>query len=119
MPVYAALAQLGRAGVADLVQGLADAATVIADGLRDIPGARILNDVVYTQVCATFGDDERTRRVGEVLRTGGIALASPSTWRGRAVLRFSVSNWLTDGTEAARTLAAVREAVAVTVAETA
>ncbi len=112
VPVYAALAQLGRAGVADLVQGLADAAGTIADGLRGIPGARILNEVVYTQVCATFGADERTRRVGEALRAGGVALASSSVWHGQAVLRFSVSNWLTDAAEAARTVAAVREAVA-------
>ena len=111
VPVYAALAQLGRAGVADLVQGFADAATAIADGLARIPGARVLNDVVYTQVCATFGDDERTRRVGEELRAGGIALASPSSWQGRAVLRFSVSNWLTDAAEARRTVEAVRQAV--------
>ncbi|WP_454110793.1 pyridoxal phosphate-dependent decarboxylase family protein [Leifsonia shinshuensis] len=114
VPVYAALAQLGRAGVAGLVQGLADAATAIADGLAGIPGAHVLNDVVYTQVCATFGDDERTRRVGEALRAGGVALASPSAWHGRAVLRFSVSNWLTDAAEAARTVQAVREAVAAT-----
>ncbi|WP_348786924.1 aminotransferase class V-fold PLP-dependent enzyme [Leifsonia sp. NPDC080035] len=111
VPVYAALAQLGRAGVADLVQGMADAAIAIADGLRDIPGAMVLNEVVYTQVCATFGDDERTRAVGAALRDGGAALASPSTWHGRAVLRFSVSNWLTDTEEAARTVAAVRAAV--------
>ncbi|WP_434316793.1 pyridoxal phosphate-dependent decarboxylase family protein [Leifsonia sp. P73] len=110
VPVYATLAQLGREGVADLVQGLADAATTIAEGLATIPGARVLNDVVYTQVCVTFGDDDRTRRVGEALRQGGVALASSSEWHGRAVLRFSVSNWLTDGVEAGRTLDAVREA---------
>jgi hypothetical protein len=85
---------------------------VIADGLAGIPGARVLNDVVYTQVCAAFGDDDRTRRVGEALRQSGVALASPSEWHGRAVLRFSVSNWLTDRVEAARTVEAVREAVA-------
>lgn len=112
VPVYATLAQLGREGVADLVQGLADAATTIAEGLATIPSARVLNDVVYTQVCATFGDDDRTRRVGEALRQGGVALASPSEWHGRAVLRFSVSNWLTDRVEAGRTLDAVREAAA-------
>jgi len=110
VPVYATLARLGREGVADLVQGLADAATTIAEGLATIPGALVLNDVVYTQVCVTFGDDDRTRRVGEALRQGGVALASPSEWHGRAVLRFSVSNWLTDRVEAGRTLDAVREA---------
>lgn len=113
VPVYAALAQLGRDGVAQLVQGLADAATGIAGGIRTIPGAEVLNDVVYTQVCAAFGTDDRTRAVGDALLAEGAALASPSTWRGRAVLRFSVSNWLTDSAEAARTVAAVRRAVDV------
>ena len=42
------------------------------------------------------------------------ALASPSVWHGRAVLRFSVSNWLTDAEEAGRTVAAVRRAVDAT-----
>ncbi|MFP3464528.1 pyridoxal phosphate-dependent decarboxylase family protein [Leifsonia sp. SIMBA_070] len=114
VPVYAALAQLGRQGVADLVQGLADAATVIAEGIRAIPGAEVLNDVVYTQVCAAFGSDDRTRAVGEALLAEGTALASPSSWHGRAVLRFSVSNWLTDAEEAGRTVAAVRRAVDTT-----
>ncbi|MDR6612504.1 aminotransferase class V-fold PLP-dependent enzyme [Leifsonia sp. 1010] len=111
LTTYATLAQLGRAGVADLVQQLADAATVIADGIRGIPGAEVLNEVVYTQVCASFGTDDRTRAVGAALLADGAALASPSTWQGRPVLRFSVSNWLTDAEEAARTVAAVRRAV--------
>jgi glutamate/tyrosine decarboxylase-like PLP-dependent enzyme len=112
VPVYATLAQLGREGVAELVQQLADAARTIADGIRGIPGAEILNDVVYTQVCAAFGDDDRTRAVGEALLDAGTALASPSTWHGRAVLRFSVSNWLTDAAEARRTVDAVARAAA-------
>lgn len=114
VPVFATLAQLGREGVAELVQGLADSATVIAAGIRGIPGGEVLNDVVYTQVCAAFGSDERTRAVGAALLADGAALASPSTWHGRAVLRFSVSNWLTDAEEAGRTVAAVRRAVDAT-----
>jgi glutamate/tyrosine decarboxylase-like PLP-dependent enzyme len=111
LATYATLAQLGRLGVAELVQQLADAATVIADGIRGIPGAEVLNEVVYTQVCASFGSDDRTRAVGAALLADGVALASPSTWQGRAVLRFSVSNWLSDAEEAGRTVAAVRRAV--------
>lgn len=111
LTTYATLAQLGRLGVADLVQQLADAAAVIADGIRGIPGAEVLNQVVYTQVCASFGSDDRARAVGAALLADGAALASPSTWQGRAVLRFSVSNWLTDTEEAGRTVAAVRRAV--------
>ena len=35
----------------------------LADGIASIDGAEILNDVVFTQVCLCFGDDERTREV--------------------------------------------------------
>jgi glutamate/tyrosine decarboxylase-like PLP-dependent enzyme len=111
VPVWAAIARLGRDGVTDLVQGLADAAGALAAGLRSVPGARILNDVVYTQVCVSFGDDETTRQVGAALDTAGVAFASPSRWQQRAVLRFSVSNWLTDEAEVRRTVDAVSAAV--------
>ena len=77
-----------------------------------MPGASILNDVVYTQVCASFGSDARTKAVGDALLADGVALASASRWRDQAVLRFSVSNWLTDSAEAERTVDAVRAAVA-------
>jgi len=109
--VWAALARLGRDGVSDLVQGLADAATGLAEGLRSLPGVRILNDVVYTQVCVSFGDDERTHAVAAALDGAGVVFASPSRWQDEAVLRFSVSNWLTDDAEVERTLAAVRTAI--------
>ncbi|MFF1633690.1 pyridoxal phosphate-dependent decarboxylase family protein [Leifsonia sp. NPDC058248] len=114
VPVWAALARLGSDGVAELVQGLADAATALAAGLREVPGARILNDVVYTQVCLAFGDDETTRAVAAAVDASGVAFGSPSTWRGEAVLRFSVSNWLTGPDDVERTLEVVREAVGST-----
>jgi hypothetical protein len=41
--------------VADLVDGLHANARAIADGIAEIPGAEILNDVVYTQVSVAFG----------------------------------------------------------------
>ena len=34
----------------------------IADGLAALPGATIVNDVVYTQVCVAFEDDDTTTR---------------------------------------------------------
>ena len=44
----------------------------------------------------------------------GVAFGSPSTWRGEAVLRFSVSNWLTEPDDVERTVEVVREAVGST-----
>ena len=69
------------------------------------------NDVVFTQVCASFGDDDTTREVVRRVLVEGETWMSGSTWRGRAVLRISVSNWATTDRDVARSLAAVRRAV--------
>ena len=108
--VWAALRSLGRDGVADLVDGLVRHARVIAAGIETIDGAQVLNDVVFTQVCVAFEDDERTRAVTAQLLADGTAWMSGSRWRGRDVLRVSVSNWSTDDDDVARSVDAVRRA---------
>jgi glutamate/tyrosine decarboxylase-like PLP-dependent enzyme len=110
--VWAVLRALGRSGVADLVSGLCVHASAFADGIAAIDGARIENDVVYTQVCATFGGDERTAAVTRALLADGTAWMSGSRWRGKTVLRVSVSNWSTTVVDVAKSLAALRRAVA-------
>ena len=107
-PVWAALRSLGRSGVAELVEGLCARAREFADGLGRIEGVEVVNDVVYTQVCVSFGPDEVTREVARRLLADGTAWMTPSTWGGRAVLRISVSNWRTSTEDVDRTLAAVR-----------
>ena len=110
VPVWAALRSLGRSGVVALVDGLVANARAIAEGIAAVPGAEILNDVVYTQVSAAFGSDERTRAVTERLLADGVAWMSGSHWRGRDVLRVSVSNWSTDAADVAASVDAVRRA---------
>ncbi len=110
VPVWAALRSLGRSGVADLVNRLAANASAIAAGIAEADGAHILNDVVFTQVCAGFGSDERTRRVTARLLADGTAWMSGSRWRDQDVLRVSVSNWSTDDDDVAASVAAVRRA---------
>ena len=110
VPVWAALRSLGRSGVADLVDGLAAHARAIAGGIATIDDAEILNDVVFTQVSASFGDDARTRAVTERLLADGTTWMSGSRWRDRAVLRVSVSNWSTDDEDVAASVNAVRRA---------
>lgn len=112
VPVWAALRSLGRSGVADLVDRLAAHARAIADGIGGIDGAEVLNDVVFTQVSAAFGDDERTRAVTAHLLSDGTAWMSGSRWRDHEVLRVSVSNWSTDADDVAASLAAVAKAAA-------
>lgn len=112
VPVWAALRSLGRTGVADLVEGLADAAAALADGFRAIPGLEVLNDVVFTQVCLAARDDADTAALGEWLRAEGTVWASSSTWQGRTVVRFAVSNRGTDAEAVRRTVDAVQRGAA-------
>ncbi|MFE9629628.1 pyridoxal phosphate-dependent decarboxylase family protein [Streptomyces sp. NPDC006463] len=108
--VWAALRSLGRSGVADLVDRLCRHASAFATGIAGIDGATVLNDVVFTQVCAEFGNDERTERVIARLLDDGTAWISGSTWHGRRVMRISVSNWSTTDDDVTRALGAIRRA---------
>ncbi|WP_328404744.1 pyridoxal-dependent decarboxylase [Streptomyces sp. NBC_00390] len=110
--VWAALRSLGRSGVAALVERLCRHASAFAAGIADIDGARVLNDVIFTQVCATFGDDARTEQVLARLLDDGTAWISGSVWHDRRVMRISVSNWSTTDDDVRRTLDAIRRAAA-------
>jgi glutamate/tyrosine decarboxylase-like PLP-dependent enzyme len=114
VPVWAALRFLGRRGTVSLIEGLADNARALTEGLSAIPEVEVLNDVVFTQICMSFGDDERTRAVTQVLIDDGAVWMSGSHWAGRDVLRISVSNWSTDEADVTRAIDAVARAVAAT-----
>ena len=111
IPVWAALASLGRRGAVDLVERLAENARTLADKLSALPGVEVLNDVVFTQVCLAFGTDERTRLVTERVMADGVVWMSGSRWRGRDILRISVSNWTTDAADIEASVAAVARAL--------
>jgi glutamate/tyrosine decarboxylase-like PLP-dependent enzyme len=107
---WAALRSLGRDGVVAMVERLADNATAFAAGASEIPGVEVLNDVVFTQVCLSFGDDDRTRAVAAALFADGTTWMSGSRWHDRAIVRISVSNWSTTPDDVRRSLDALRRA---------
>ncbi len=115
VPVWAALKSLGRTVTIAMVEELAAHARSLADGMAQIPGAEVLNDVVFTQVCVSFRDDERTRSVVARVLADGVTWMSGSRWGGRDVLRVSVSNWSTDSSDAEQSLASVRRAATAAV----
>jgi glutamate/tyrosine decarboxylase-like PLP-dependent enzyme len=110
--VWAALRSLGRNGVAEMVERFCAHARRFAAGLAEMEGVRVVNDVVFTQVCVSFGSDDVTREVASRLLKDGTAWMTPSTWHGQAVLRISVSNWRTTDEDVDRSLAAVRRILA-------
>ena len=110
--VWTALRSLGRRGVAEMVERFCAHARRFAAGLSEMDGVRVMNDVVFTQVCVSFGTDEVTREVVARLLEDGTAWMTPSTWHGQAVLRISVSNWRTTDEDVDRSLAALRRILA-------
>ena len=52
--IYAALRELGRDGLAEMIDRCCLLARRMADGLADTPGVTILNDVVLNQVLVRF-----------------------------------------------------------------
>jgi glutamate/tyrosine decarboxylase-like PLP-dependent enzyme len=112
VPVWAAIRELGREGVAALVDRCCTHARAIADGLAALPGCEIVNDVVLNQVLVRFEDDERTLAILGVVQEEGEAWMSPTTWEGRQTIRVSVVGWRTNESDVARTVAAFGRAAA-------
>jgi glutamate/tyrosine decarboxylase-like PLP-dependent enzyme len=103
---WAAVRQLGRDGVADLVERCCRLARRFASGL-EAGGLRIANDVVLNQVLVDAGDDARTEAVLAGIQRDGTCWMGGTTWRGRRLLRISVSNWSTTDADVDRSVQAM------------
>lgn len=113
VPVWAALRSLGRDGVDRLVSGRAAMAAELGRRLARLPGVEVLNDVVFTQLVLSFGDDRRTHAVTQHVMADGRVWMSGSRWKGREVLRVSVTNWSTDEADLDAAVDVISDALAV------
>ena len=96
IPHYALIRALGQSGIQQIIRGNCAMARRMADRLRRDSRVAILNDVALNQVLARFhDDDERTRDVIAKVQAEGTCWAGGAVWKGRQVMRISVSNWST------------------------
>jgi glutamate/tyrosine decarboxylase-like PLP-dependent enzyme len=115
VPVYAALAALGRDGIEAIIERCCAHARRFAETLSAQPGIVVLNDVVLNQVLVRFLDpsgrdedhDSRTRAVIARVQENGTCWLGGSTWRGHAVMRISVSNFATTDADVAASVEAI------------
>jgi glutamate/tyrosine decarboxylase-like PLP-dependent enzyme len=118
---YAALRQLGRDGVAALVDGCCEAAHSLVIGIAALPGAMLMWEPRINQGLVRFLDpkpgatesdhDRWTDAVTAMVLASGEALFSNSTWRGKRCMRVSVCNWQTNAGDVARAVAAVGQSL--------
>jgi len=109
--VWAALRQLGRSGLADLIERTCRYAGRFAEGLLGA-GYRVLNDVVLNQVLVSFGSSERTLEVIARVQNEGTCWCGGTVWQGHTAMRISVSSWATTDADVERSLAAILRAAA-------
>ena len=108
--LWAALASLGRSGLAELIDRTCRHAQRFAGGLRQ-RGYEILNDVVINQVLVSFGPPALTRAVIERIQQDGTCWCGGTEWHGRAAMRISVSSWATTDEDVDVSVAAMGRAV--------
>ena len=124
MATYAALRELGRVGIADLVERCCRYAHELTTRIGALPGAELIWEPRLNQGLVRFrhpasdaGEDDhaaQTERVMANVLRGGEAFFGGTTWRGIRCMRISVCSWQTTDADVERTVHAVRRAIAET-----
>jgi glutamate/tyrosine decarboxylase-like PLP-dependent enzyme len=114
---YAAIRQLGRNGIANMIEACCDRARELVLGIGALPGAEVLWEPVVNQGLVRFLDptggdhDRRTEDVVARIVASGEAFFQPTTWRGKRAMRISVCNWQTTEEDVNRVVRAVELAL--------
>jgi glutamate/tyrosine decarboxylase-like PLP-dependent enzyme len=109
---YAALRQLGRKGLAELVERCCHHAHSLVTRIGSLPGAEMLWEPIINQGLVRFGDDQKTDEMIAAIVATGEAFFGGTTWRGRRAMRVSVCNWQTSDQDIDRAVNAVERVLA-------
>jgi glutamate/tyrosine decarboxylase-like PLP-dependent enzyme len=111
---YAALRELGRSGLAELIERCCRHAHDITMGIGRLPGAEVLWEPVINQGLVRFLDpspvateQDHDRRTDEVIAgivSSGEAFFGGTTWRSKRAMRVSVCNWRTSSEDVRRSI---------------
>ena len=107
--VYAALRELGRRGVAELVERCCGCARLMAEQLARDPRVTVLNDVVLNQVLVRFAHDGSniTDAVIQAVQCEGTCWLGGTQWEEEPAMRISICNWRTSEDDIRRSATAI------------
>ncbi len=95
---WAVIKTLGRSGIVEMVERNCRGARLMAELLVQEPGIAVMNDVVLNQAAIRFGANESDERGDRLtiatirrVQADGVCFAGGATWRGRQIMRISVS----------------------------
>jgi aromatic-L-amino-acid decarboxylase len=115
LPALAALMELGRDGLAAMIERCCDHAAAIFDGIAELDGATGIARPTLNQGLIEFTARDGTNisdAVIAAINAGGEAFVSGGTWADERVMRISVCGWNTSEADVARTVAAAEQALA-------
>ena len=121
VPTYAALRQLGRNGIAELIERCCAHAHALVTRIGALPDAQVIWEPVINQGLVRFCDarpgaseqdhDRHTDAVIARITASGEAFFGGTTWRGKRCMRISVCNWQTSANDLDRAVAAAQRAL--------
>jgi glutamate/tyrosine decarboxylase-like PLP-dependent enzyme len=114
---YAALRQLGRQGIANLIERTCDHAHALVTRIGSLEGAEVVWEPQINQGLVRFHhpskaasateDDAFTDRIMAEIQGSGEAFFTGTTWHGRRCMRVSVCNWQTSTEDVDRVVTCV------------
>jgi aromatic-L-amino-acid decarboxylase len=114
IPALAALMELGRDGLAAMIERCCDHAAAIYDGIAELEGATGIARPTMNQGLIRFDSKDGANMSDAVIASinaSGEAFLSGGSWNGERVMRISVCGWNTNADDVARTVAAARRAL--------
>jgi glutamate/tyrosine decarboxylase-like PLP-dependent enzyme len=121
-PTYAALRQLGRDGISNLIERCCVHAHSLVMSIGHLRDAEVLCEPILNQGLVRFLDPKpeanesdhatRTEAVIAAIAAAGEAFFAASDWNGRRVMRISVCNWQTSQTDVNRAVQSVAQVLA-------
>jgi glutamate/tyrosine decarboxylase-like PLP-dependent enzyme len=104
--VWAAIKELGREGIAHLIQRNCEQAQLFAQRFREA-GFEVPHDVVINQVMVGFGCDEVTKQVIRAIQEDGVLWAGATFWKGKTYMRLSCSSHATTTEDVEKSIASI------------
>ncbi len=114
LPALAALMELGRDGLAAMIERCCDHAVAIYDGVAKLEGATGIARPTMNQGLIRFDNKDGANisdAVIAAINAGGEAFLSGGAWNGERVMRISVCGWNTAMADVVRTVAAAQDAL--------
>jgi glutamate/tyrosine decarboxylase-like PLP-dependent enzyme len=121
VPVYAALLELGKEGVSNLVERCTRHCRDIVLNVGRLPGSQVQWEPQLNQGLIRFLDprhgaseadhDKRTDEVIAKINKEGTSFFSSTTWHGKRAMRVSVVNWRTSDEDVRRTIDSIQRVI--------